>query len=72
MIYQLNQTGGSTTETQMVMTQLQTTLQQLGAQDPTFASQIAGYTFGKWQDIVNLEADEQLGNFYAQTTAPQA
>ena len=70
MIYQLNQTGGSATETQMVMTQLQDTLQQLASQDPTFASQIAGYTFGKWQDVVNLEADEQLGNFYAQTTVP--
>jgi hypothetical protein len=71
MIYQLNQTGGSPTETQMVMTQLQQTLQQLASDDPQFASQIAGYTFGKWEDVVNLEADEQLGNFYAQTTVTQ-
>jgi hypothetical protein len=67
-IYQLNQTGGSPTETQMVMTQLQQTLQGLAAQNPQFAAQLSGYTFGKWEDVVNLEADEQLGNFYAQTT----
>jgi hypothetical protein len=71
MIYQLNQTGGSPTETQMVMTQLQSTLQQLAAQDPTFASELSAYSFGKWQDVVQLESDEQLGNFYAQTSVTQ-
>ncbi|MGP8161952.1 MAG: hypothetical protein ACLQGJ_12175 [Candidatus Dormibacteria bacterium] len=64
MIYELQQTGGSTTETQMIMTQLNTTLQNLASQDPTFAEQLSGYTFGKWEDVVNLEADEQLANFY--------
>lgn len=68
MIYQLNQAGGSTTEQQMVMQQLQQTLESLAAQDPTFAAQLAGYTFGKWEDVVNLEADEQLGNYYAMST----
>jgi hypothetical protein len=68
MIYQLNQSGGSPTETQMVMTQLQNQLQQLAAQDPQFQAELGSYSFGKWEDVVNLEADEQLANYYAQTT----
>ena len=64
-IYDLNMGGGSTIEQQMVMDQFQSILQELAAQDPTFAQQLSSYSFGKWEDIVNLQADEQLANLYA-------
>lgn len=48
----------STAEVQLVMDGLQQRLAWLGQQDPTFAQQLDGYSFGKWEDVVTMEADE--------------
>lgn len=45
-------------ELDLVMSNLQQQLGSLAQQDPTFATQLSGYSFGKWQDVVNLEASE--------------
>jgi hypothetical protein len=65
MLYELNLTGGSAVEKQMVMDQLANTLQQLSSTNPDFAAQLAKFRFGQWEDVVNLEADEQLANYYS-------
>lgn len=64
-IYELNLSGGSDTERQMVMTQLQQSLQQLAALNPTFAEELGATRFGTWEDVVNLQAGEQQANLYA-------
>jgi hypothetical protein len=48
----------STAEIQLVMDGLQQRLSWLAQQDPTFAQQLDGYSFGKWEDVVTMEADE--------------
>jgi hypothetical protein len=48
----------STAEIELVMEGLQSRLAWLGQQDPTFAQQLDGYTFGKWEDVVTMESDE--------------
>ena len=48
----------STAEIQLVMDGLQQRLAWLAQQDPTFAQQLDGYSFGKWEDVVTMEADE--------------
>lgn len=48
----------STAEIQLVMDGLQQRLSWLAQQDPTFAQQLNGYTFGKWEDVVTMEADD--------------
>jgi hypothetical protein len=48
----------STAEIQLVMDGLQQRLAWLAQQDPTFSQQLDGYTFGKWEDVVTMEADE--------------
>lgn len=48
----------STAEIQLVMEGLQQRLAWLAQQDPTFAQQLNGTTYGKWEDVVTMEADE--------------
>lgn len=48
----------STAEIQLVMDGLQSRLAWLAQQDPTFAQQLDSYNYGRWEDIVSLEADQ--------------
>lgn len=48
----------STAEIDLVMQGLQSRLAWLAQQDPTFATQLDSYSFGKWEDVVTMEADE--------------
>ena len=57
-MYSLKVSGGSSAEQDLILQSLQQQLQNLAAMDPTFAAQLAGYRFSKWEDVVNLEADE--------------
>jgi hypothetical protein len=57
----LKLTGGSQAEQDLVMTSLQGQLQAIAqAAGPQFAAQLAQFTFSKYEDLVNLEADEEL------------
>lgn len=64
-IYALKAGGGSTAEQQLVMQSLQQQLEDLAAQDPTFASMLGGFRFATWEDVVTLEADEMQANMLA-------
>jgi hypothetical protein len=75
-IYALKQGGGSTAEQELVMAAFQSQMAALAAapagtdgetaaQIQAFASQLSGFRFSDWEDIVDLEADEMQANQYA-------
>jgi hypothetical protein len=64
-IYALKAGGGSSAEQELVMAAFQSQLSALAATNPAFASQLAGFRFSSWEDIVDLMADEMQANAYA-------
>ena len=52
--------GGSTQEKEMILTGLSQQMDQLAAQDPTFAAQISKYRYTNIDDLVNFQAGQQV------------